>query len=229
MKSPNLTILFVCFLSACTNVPEKKQNDVLILLTPEHPVSSGLTDANSTQSQLLDNDGNLYITYWDVSKDSAEEFKETEKSCENSLRDDMIFITATSIHDFNATNIRPSLYIPYVKCLLDNNYKLVDKEGFSPESYTLSFYRSHTTTYDYMPVGAMYSIVKKGARYISVYNDLLACEKSILDQGGGADESSTSYTKSVSIEKYVADFEECMTKKSYTIKNFYQSTDKTEY
>lgn len=219
MNRTNLLICLMCFLNACMSVTKDKHSEIITLLTPEHPMTSGIHDTRSTQSQLLDNDGNLYIAYWDVPKDGKVKFKEVEKSCQNSIRKDRIFLNALSIHDFDISDIRPSLYVPFVRCIFNHDYHLIDKEGFSPDSYNLSFYRSHTTTSNYLPVGTTYNIVKKGSKYIGVYNDVVACEESILNQGDGVEDGFTNYTISVSIEKYVADLKKCMVQKSYIVKN----------
>lgn len=206
-----LTLLLI----GCTNTNKETQNPISIILNAKHPVSSGVNDSKSVQTQLFDNDGNLYITYWDVSDTEISGFNDATKTCKESLEEFRIFSNIQSIHELDASKIRPSLYVKYVSCVYKSGYKLVDKEAFSPEYYTLSFFRTHSTNSNYIPVGSMYNIKKDGARYISVYNAVINCDSLIQKQGGGVEELTSGDFISVSIEKYIDDFESCLESKGF--------------
>jgi hypothetical protein len=210
-----MLLIFLVSTMACSSVPQQTVYDVDLLLTPEHPITSGLTEHKIEQVQLLDNDGNLYVTRWAVTSNEELGFHGVVSACKNKLREYRLFLNTHSIHEYGAEDIKPSLYVNFIKCLSAYGVSLVGKDGFVPESYKLVLSRTHTTRNNYLPVGNQLKIKRRGVQFRDVYMDVKRCDEK-LRKVGVEEEYNKSYLR-VSIEGYVEQFELCLNKKGYEI------------
>lgn len=223
MENMKFKIMYVIpcllgFLQSCASPPIDTQ--VLIFLRPVHEVTTGLHDYKGERADLTDNDGNLYATYWDVADEGHVQFEENVNRCRKDVRDKRLFTRALSIADYQAAELRPTVYPSFVKCIYSYGYHLVAKSGYKPKQYRLSLYRSHSSKSYYMPVGASFTLDKEGVMYRDIFLDVKQCEEEILSTGGdGADELYSSGFAQVSIVEYSEKMQSCLMSRAYNLEN----------
>lgn len=188
-----------------------------ILLNPKFPVALGLSDTGPSQAQLIDNDGNIYVTYWEVPEQGHEKFSKTVSICKDSLRDQRLFLSAYTIHDYEIEEIQPTLYKPFVRCIHKEGYKPLPNEAYPPEYFELSFSRTHSTKDNYIPVGSKFRIEKTNTPYIEAYKRALSCDREIISAGHGVNESYGAGYSSVSIETYIEEFQTCLESSGFKV------------
>ncbi len=209
-------MVLLIHLIGCTTINDG--SNIVIFLQPLHSASAGIGNFENHQVQLLDNDGNLYLTYWDIDKETTEVFLERKSVCMSELNVNRIFGKAKPISEIDKSQLKPVLYLPLVKCLYGHGYQLVDKDALLPSEFRLSLYRSHSTKGNYVPVGSMYILSKKGASYSDVYTSILGCDKKSKENtNNGAEETYGSGFISVSIEKYADNMQQCLRLEGYFI------------
>jgi hypothetical protein len=212
---------FVITLILCFSCATNKTNEdyaIRMLLNPKFPVTLGLRNGGPEQVRLLDNDGNTYITYWEVPDEQYAQFAETVANCRESLSDQHLFLSAYTIHEYDIGDIRPTLYKPFVSCILGQGYKSLPNEAYNPEYFELTFSRSQSTGDKFMPVGARFRIEKPNAAYKQVFEKVLSCDKKIISAGLGVNETYGYAYQSVSIEAYVEEFTLCMETSGYKVR-----------
>lgn len=213
-----ITVVLSIHLIGCTTIHDA--SNIVIFLQPLHGVSAGIGVFENHQVRLLDDDGNLYVTYWDIDKETTEVFSERKLACMSDLNVNRIFGKAKPISEIDKSQLKSALYLPLVKCLYGYGYQLVDKDALLPSKFRLSLYRSHSTKDNYMPVGGMYILSKRGASYSDVYTSILRCDKKSKENtNNGAEETYGSGFISVSIEKYADKIQQCLRLEGYFISN----------
>lgn len=213
------TFTSICLsLCACTTPQFATRTEVFLL--PVHSITTGLEDSIRKQIPITDNDGNLYITYWDSGADDHDTFAMNAVACRDKLSDQRLFLKNTSIANMSEEQIKPSVYVPFIKCIHAFGYQLIDKQGYAPDEYKLSFSRTHASQGDYLPVGGNYILRKQKVRYLDVYRDVSACETQALE--GKADAAVEDYGNlyvTVSVEGFARKIKTCLVSKSYTVRD----------
>lgn len=199
--------------------PNDQINDATFTrLTPVHPDSIYQLDNNTMQDSLIDNDGNMYVTTWDLGGKTSDMFLAEQTVCAQKIYEHMILDRAPDIHQIKEEDIKPSLFKEHASCIRANGYALKSKNGFSPDKFKLSIFRSHLKSSDYMPVGRVFYLTKKSAKYIDALRRLNHCSEQArkTDKEKAVEEYSDVYTY-VSIKPYVESIESCMKEAGYTI------------
>lgn len=211
-----ITLVFVTIVAGCASTI--MESPVVVHLQPLHGVATGLGEFKYTQAQLLDNDGNLYLTYWNAGNNSEDEFTTNIKFCKKEILSDRIFGKAKTITQIQESQIVPSLYVPFIKCINNFGYRLENKEAVLPKKYRLSLSRGHSSHKRYMPVGGMFYLSKNGSNYLAAYVAVTACKESASSEGnGGVDETFSGGYSSVSIVGYLDTMKECLEEMSFSV------------
>lgn len=199
---------------SCSSVPI--DSHVSIFLQPIHYASLALSANGFQQVQLLDNDGNIYITYWDVNASLLVPFNNTVKNCRERMEAKKIFGHSKNVSDLNVDVIEPSMFKGFNLCIEEEGYAHQYSDAFSPEKLMLSFFKGLSASEDYLPVGGSYYIYKKSNKFRDALVDVKKC-KSAVDklQNNGGDEIHTGNFIYVSIESYIHSMRECLIRYSY--------------
>jgi hypothetical protein len=203
-------------LCACTTPQFDTRTDVFLL--PVHSITTGLEDSIRKQIPITDNDGNLYVTYWDSGTDDHDTFATNAIACRDKLSEQRLFLKNISIADLSEEQIKPSVYVPFIKCVHALGYNLIDKQGYAPDEYNLSFSRTHASRGDYLPVGGTYILRKQKIRFLEVYLDVKACEAQALEgkEDAAVEEYGSLYV-TVSVEGFAEKIKTCLQSRSYTV------------
>lgn len=212
---------FIMFaaVQSCSTVPI--DSHVSVFLKPVHYASLALGANNVQQVQLLDNDGNMYITYWNVNALLLASFNGTVKNCRERIKAKRIFPGSIypgskSVSELSVDVIVPSVFKEFNLCIREGRYEHQYSDAFSPEKFQLSFFKGHSASDNYLPVGGSYHIYKKGSKFRDALIDVKKC-KFTLDKSkkNGVSEIYTGGFVYVSIESYVIGMRECLIKDSY--------------
>ncbi len=195
---------------------ERKNNeDISLTLHPLHKSGlSILTEKTLREHRLLDNDGNEYITHWQVIEERIDAFKTSTKKCDVKYSKNRIFSQANLITSYQIENLRPSIFKAHTRCIAKEGFKLDYSEGFIPDSYLLRVYHSHSNTGQYLPVGGSISIIKKGIQFLDVYKDTKACQ-SITETSPKKNVVEQHTSDFVSVEVYFKTMLDCLNSKFY--------------
>ncbi len=218
MKNLNLlTVAVVIFLlQSCTTPPSGSA--IYTHLFPIHPEIMGHTDSNLSEARLLDNDGNMYSTFWDLGTSENAGFIKKVELCNQQVKDRELFRQHVELSHINPNDIQPSLFKEHTRCIESHGFTLKNKEAFLPTKFMLTIYRGHSKTSNYMPVGGTYYIGKKNASFIEVYKHVAECSLKIKNsEGGGVIEKYVDNATYVSIEPYLALLQSCLTNFGYGI------------
>lgn len=199
--------------------PNDQLNELIYTrLTPVHPDSVYQLANNMMQDSIVDNDGNMYVTVWDLGEKSSADFLAEQKICHQKIYTRMILDRAFDVSEIREEDIKPSVFKDHGTCIKSSGYTLREKNGFSPDKFKLNIFRSHLKSSTYMPVGAIFYLSKKSARYIDTFKSLNDCSAKAkkLDKGGLVEEYSDAYTY-VSIKPYVDSVESCMKDAGYRV------------
>ena len=205
---------FMLSLLNCAGVIEKQS--VIVYLQPVHTVTTGFNEGDYVSVELIDNDGNMYITYWDVMDEKITEFNLSIKECRENIRSNKLHNKAIEVSDIKASDIKPSLFKKFNSCILSKHYEHKYSDAFSPTKYKLSIIRSISSAGEYMPVGAKYYVTKNGVKYRDVLVDVKECELIInkTEKQGIYEIHSVNYSH-VSIEGYASNMTSCLRKRNY--------------
>lgn len=222
MKKFAAFCLLLTLLSSCTS-PQKPRagTGILLFLRPNHPSLYAVQLPDSIrQEQLIDNDGNAYVTSWKVSDEKIDAFFEAQKKCKESIYKKQFILRATPLQKIPKHLIAPDLYKEHTTCIQGYNLELIDSEGYFPKSFVLNTYRSHSTTdrQQYMPVGGKIILTKPGSSFKQVYQHVKQCNALASQHGvNGVEESYPGDFIHVSIEKYYSTLAICFQKLSYQV------------
>lgn len=207
-------LLFIITLQNCTKNINKQP--VAAYLQPVHTVTVGFNEQDYVPVELIDNDGNMYITYWDIKDVEQAGFDLSVKECRKNIESNRLFNKSIQVSEIKLTNIVPSLFKQFNSCILSRHYEHKYSDAFSPDKYRLSITRPISSSGEYMPVGAKYILTKKGAKFKGVVIDVKACELEInkTEKQGINEVNSVRYTH-VSIESYSSSMMSCLRGKSY--------------
>jgi hypothetical protein len=186
-------------------------------LTVIHPFQAYYIKDNLVDTSIVDNDGNMYVTTWDLGEKKLEDFETSKKICETKIAPHMIFRIDLDISSFSEPQIKPSLFKENGQCFISQGYVLKAKEGFSPEKFRFSVARTHSKSSSYMPVGGYFYIVKKQARYIDVYKHVIQCKTEAQQKNMGVEEIYDDSYSYVSIEPYFNYMKSCLAAVGYII------------
>lgn len=214
LRVVTLLFLTILLLQSCSTI--LIESPVIITLSPIHDVTVGLNQNNIVQSQLLDNDGNLYSIYWQLGAKKQSELDSTVQICNKQILSKQAFRKTRQLSEIDISELKPSLYKKYVECISNRGFTYVSGEANLPNKFRLTLYRGHSTRRDYMPVGIIYNISKKGASYVDVFRHTKECSADISrSKNRGVKEEYFDSFVSVSIEPYVASVKTCLVKYLY--------------
>lgn len=211
-----LSLFVAVFMFGCNH--SRVDIPVLVFLDPIQAVETDLGQFEYDQVPLLDNDGNLYLTYWDIGRESVETFSEDITVCESAVVPQSLFRGALSISQIDVGQIKPSRYVPMLKCLYARGYQLKDKKAVLPLAYKVRLVRGHSSSNTYMPVGSTFHIVKDGENYLGAYTAVNVCKvRASRGNNGGIDEVIGSDFITVSIVTYVDIMKACLAEMSFKL------------
>ncbi|WNO09740.1 hypothetical protein [Teredinibacter sp. KSP-S5-2] len=224
MKKHAIYSLLLATLASCTGPQAPSAGtDILLFLRPNHPPLYAVQLPDSIrQEQLIDNDGNAYVTSWRVSNENTENFFDAQKKCQEDIYKKQFILRAAPLHKIPEHLITPNLYKEHTTCIKGHNLELVDSEGYFPENFVLNAYRSHSATVrqQYMPVGGKIILTKPGTSFKQVYQDVKQCDVRASQYGeNGVEESYPGNFIHVSIEKYYYTLAKCLEELSYQVEH----------
>lgn len=114
-------LLCIITLQSCTKNINKQP--VTAYLQPVHTVTMGFNAQDYVPVELIDNDGNMYITYWDIKGVEQAGFNLTVKECRENIKSDRLFNKAIQVSEIKLTNIVPSLFKQFNSCILSKQYE----------------------------------------------------------------------------------------------------------
>lgn len=205
-----ISFAFVLFQSA-------QDSNIHTMLSPVHPFQIYYTKDNAVDTSIIDNDGNMYLTTWELGEKKSDDFEKTQKMCEKKIHRKMIFMNTIDIGTISEDDIKPTLFKENGQCFISQGYGLKAKNGFAPDKFELAISRSHAKSSSYMPVGSSFFIIKKQARYIDVYKDVIKCKIQAEEKNIGAEEDYSDYYTYVSIKSYVDHMKSCLIDANYQI------------
>ncbi|MCW9047557.1 MAG: hypothetical protein OQK46_05705 [Gammaproteobacteria bacterium] len=192
--------------------------DVSVYLLPKHKTYIGINKDGYNYVELLDNDGNLYVTFWEINETLLTGFKSTVLQCRKQIKKKSLFNKALDVTDINLDNVKPSLFKEFNLCIRDKGYIHKSSDAFFPGSYQVSLSRSHSSTDRYMPVGGSYHITKKNSDFKSVLNGLKLCvDKTNHKYSSESYEENSTYYSQVNIEPYANSLENCLKESAYVV------------
>jgi len=198
--------------------PALSSENISVYLQPKHKTYAGFNKHNYHYVELLDNDGNLYVTFWDISEATLNKFKMIVKQCREKIRERRLFNKAQHISDINTDSIKPSLFKEFNLCIREKDFIHKNSDAFYPGSYQLSIYRGHSTTGKYMPVGGSYKITRKNTDYKRVLSDVKICvDKTNHNNKSETYEMNSTHISQVNIEPFANSIETCLKDISYTV------------
>lgn len=216
-------VLIAIVISSCATGAKEtgadKISDLAVSLVPSHKPFNQLNVENQRNTEIIDNDGNLYVTNWTVTKENMANFEKVSIDCLNSAGKWLFLNPRVTIDAIHENEIKPSNYKAYISCILDRNYKLISSEGFFPHSYMLQLSRIHATGGEYMPVGASIHIQGSGMQFNEVFTKLKSCVQKARESKGSSvvEERFRGYIY-VSIEAFIESVMVCTTGKPYQAK-----------
>ncbi|RYY73415.1 MAG: hypothetical protein EOO52_18625 [Gammaproteobacteria bacterium] len=206
----------ICLVFAFVFFQSAKDSDIQTRLSPVHDIEAYYIKKNEEDIPIVDNDGNMYQTIWDVSHLNADEIKETKKMCAKKIFPKMVLNNATEISEILESDIKPSLFKEYGQCFISAGFKLIGKDGFLPDRFLLSMSRKNSKSSS-QAVGGHFYIIKKHAKYIDVYKDVIQCQESAFRNNHGLEEFYDDTYSYVSIKPYINYMKSCLTDTGYTI------------
>ncbi len=218
MKNFNLFTLVMAIpvLQACA--APHQDSAVYTHLFPIHPEIMSQTESNISEARLLDNDGNMYSTFWDLGSNDEASFVKKLELCDQQIKDRELFRQHVELFQINLSDIQPSLFKEHTRCIEAQGFTLKNKEAFLPTKFMLTIYRGHSKTSNYIPVGGTYYIGKKNTSFLDIYKHVTECTLQIKNtDGGGVVEKYMENATYVSIEPYVALMQSCLTNFGYLI------------
>jgi len=209
----------ILLLQACAATID---SSVHVSLQPLHGVARMLSDRNLNQAQLLDNDGNVYSTFWKLDQGEKSGFASVVKKCKGQVYDKIKFGKSLQLSEIErlriAPSLSPSLSKEYAQCISNSGLLLVSEKVFLPAKFRLIMYKGHSAKGNYMPVGAVYHLRKKGATFLDVFQHTKACKAKVFDTVNAAvtEEYFSGYVY-VSLESHVEAMRACMTEYAYDL------------
>lgn len=216
-NTATLLILSAAIATAgCTST--RIDTPVIVHLHPLHSSSARLSSTGNSLVQLLDNDGNLYLTYWDKADATKDAFSADIQSCKKHLQDKKIFGKAKTINEIKASDTKPTLYVPLLKCIYNSGYNLSDKAVTRPSKFRLNLSRGYSSSRNYLPVGGKFNLFKKGAEFSEVHQSVKHCDAIASAQPNqGINEINDGLFISVSIKVYADTITQCLRDNSYKV------------
>jgi len=213
MKYITILLCIVTLQSCAENI---KNQPVAAYLLPVHTLTTGFNEQDYIPVDLIDNDGNMYITYWDIKGVEQVDFNLLVKECRDDIKSNRLFSKAIQVSEMKLTSIVPSLFKQFNSCIQSKHYEHKYSDAFSPDKYKLSITRPISSSGEYMPVGAKYFLTKKGVKYKNVIIDIKECELEInKTESKGIQEVHSAGYSHVSIEDYANNMKTCLRKDSY--------------
>ena len=216
MKAFYIAYLILAFVLFQSSSETDSSTHIAARLTVVHPLQLYYSTSNERQAFIVDNDGNMYVTKWDLGNKSAAEFEADEKACTKELYQKMILERALDFNEIKEEDIKPSVFKAHGQCIMDRGYTLKEKNSFSPEKFKLSIIRTHAKSSSYIPVGVDFFIVKNHTRYLEAYKQLVLCDAQAKNNDQGVEEEYVEQYIRVSIKPYVDSIKTCFTDAGYT-------------
>jgi len=211
-------MILLFLLQACSTA--SLESPVSAFLQPIHKTFLSVNEQNYQTADLLDNDGNIYITYWQVGNESLKSFNDTLQECRESIKSKKILHNSTLISEINLEDIKPLLFKEFNLCIGKLRFIHKHSDAFYPEKFKLSIFRGHSTDGQYLPVGSVFYIYKKSTIFKDVLINVKGCEVDIknTDRKGINEIISSGYSY-VSIESYIDIMKLCLERHNYILKN----------
>ena len=211
-------ILIIPFLQSCASKVVKQP--VRVKLSAIHDSYPELHKKNMRRAMLSENDGNMYLTYWEKNEKNNSAFKTVDNKCSKKIYSEG-YILKKIMSEISEDEIKPTLYKKFVQCISDEGFTYVSGDGYLPFKFRLTLFRGHSIQGQYMPVGARYYISKKGTSFLNVFRHVKKCERKILaTKGGGVKDEYFSGFISVSIKQYVKSMHSCLTEQNYKLERY---------
>ena len=174
---------------------------------------------NPRITNIVDNDGNLYVTYWDVPKPEKDKFKSNQISCKKITGPWLFNGWPVYIDHITEKEIKPSNYKIFISCISSFGYEIRKSDGLLPRGYNIKISRPHSKRGQFTPVGGNIYIDGNRMKYLEVYNQLKSCNTQIKTRSGNpvVEQKFKGYIY-VSIESYVEELITCATGNPYKIK-----------
>jgi hypothetical protein len=219
MKAFSIGYLCLIFVVLQSSAPSDSATQIITRLSAVHPLKLYYSENNERQAFIVDNDGNMYVTKWDLGTKNSDEFESDISNCDKSVYHKMILEHTLDFKDIKEEEISPSVFKEHGQCIMDRGYTLTEKGGFAPEKFKLSIIRTHSKSSTYIPVGTVFFIAKTHSRYIDVYKHLTWCDAQAKNNNLGIVEDYGNQYIQVSIKPYVDSIKLCFTEAGYTLES----------
>ncbi len=217
MKAFYMGYLLLAFVLLQSSSQKNQAANISTRLSVVHPVGLYYLTNNQMQTSIIDNDGNMYVTKWDLGSKSLTEFEDDVKSCEKHVHDKIILGRVLDFREIKEDEIRPSVFKEHGQCIISRGYILKEKKGLGPDKFKLSTIRTHSKSSSYIPVGATFHISKSRARYVDAYKQLAICDSQAKNNNEGIKEEYGDEYISVTIKPYVDSIKACFENAGYAI------------
>lgn len=205
LKHKILLSFLVCLLQACATISHDAKVD--ITLWPVHKATTGNGTNNGVRSRIIDNDGNLYETYWNVSSDAYAQFEKDVGGCGERLKATHLFSRPRPIFQYQHSQLTPSLYSVFIECIYSFGYQFEGKEGYKPNGFKLRLSLSRSYSSRFITPAKTFSVYKKGGVLADFYLDVKQCEAEAVE----------ARTIREGVEAYVEKIDSCLTARDYTL------------
>lgn len=219
MKAFHIGYLLLAFTLFQSSSQTNQAANISTRLTAVHPTALYYSGNNEVQTSIIDNDGNMYVTKWDLGNKSSADFEKDIKTCDKNFYPKMIVERALDFNEIKEDDIKPSIFKEHGQCIISHGYTLKEKNGFAPDKFKLSIMRTHSKSSSYIPVGATFYIYKSHAKYIDAYKQLTLCDTQAKKNNEGIEEEYGEEYISVSIRPYVNSIKTCFENADYIIQS----------
>lgn len=219
MRSAILICLIILFFisSGCTTAPPGSA--IKVSLKPVHDIVSPVHISGNLPAQILDNDGNLYVSYWNVDPSEIDRFTETVKACHAKIDNALFYSVPPSIDDVSADMLKPIYYKKFNSCIQQSEFSLAFADGFYPKGFNIYIYRAQNSDGSYLPVGGKYFLPTKSKKFEEMLSEVKECDASVQTQKDpGILEQNFSGFSYVNIEHYVESLMSCVSERPYKIR-----------
>lgn len=218
-----IIFLLTLHLIACTSSGQKllrEDETVEIYISPQIDGYKSFNAANEKMlfASIIDNDGNIYNTYWNKSSLSIEAFTQATEYCRKKLRRERYFPGQIDISKVQVSDFQPVIYKPYVSCVYDYGFELASSEAFTPLNFLVSMHRTTSLTDIYMPVGAVLEVSRPKTELLALFLDVKACRQQLISlHKSTLIETHFKGATFVDIEPFAQSLQQCLEQKFYSV------------
>ena len=221
MKYTALLLLSLTITACATTKPANSPNKVDIMVSPvnERFRASDAPQGQSLWATLVDNDGNLYVSYWKQLLPSQVKLQNATSTCQRTLRKDLFFPGWLVLNKVSPEDINPSNYKAYVNCIWDSGFELNGSDAFFPKGYYVGLRLANHSPPRVVRLGGEKPLHKESLLLSDLYQDLDKC--AVANRGAptsAAEEKPDAGEIHISLEEFAKGLEACMQDKGYTFK-----------